>query len=114
MDKRIAVVIGGACVCFAFLGVLFYAGTFSGSYSIAKTSPSQKVFAESTTTAPATPLATLAPLDVTAYNAKLNQLANNPSPKIVTHIFTASSGVTSTVTSTIFAPSLWPVKTVLP
>ena len=109
MSKRILWILGVVCACLAALAIAIYFGTFSGKYSISALGA--KVAAESTTTPPA---ATLPSLNIAAYNQKLLQLANIPPPKIVTKIVTASSGITSTITTVIPAPSLWPVKTVLP
>jgi hypothetical protein len=109
MSKRILWIIGVACACFALFAAFIYTGMFSEKYSISALGA--KVAAESTTTQAAP---TLPPLNIAEYNQKLTELANNPPPRIVTKIVTASSGITSTITSVIPAPSLWPVKTVLP
>jgi len=108
--KRLVFIIGGTCVCFILLCVFaYYTTTFSEQYDISSTGA--KVSAASTTTPLAT---TIPPLNIALYNQKLLELANNPPPKMVSRIITASSGITSTITVAVPVPSLWPVKTVYP
>jgi hypothetical protein len=106
MSKKYLAIIIGCAVVLVAVYLFFFTNAFSTSYTIVA---DHIIESSATTTQPlAQAAASTAPLDVSAYNAKLLAIAHNPPPKLIKAATTSTPAVYSSSTP------LWPVKTVLP
>ena len=99
-------IIGAIVLCFVGLVVylLVFTHVFMRNYNVLGT----HIKDTSTTTQPLSIIPQPVTLDVTAYNAKLKVIANNPPPRIIKRATTSTPAVYATTTYA------WPVKAVLP
>lgn len=104
MSKKNIGFIVGAVIVLAGLYMFFYTNIFSSKYTVS----GENLKDSSTTVASLPMVASIAPLDISAYNAKLLAIAHNPPPKLIKPATSSTPAVYSSSTP------IWPVKTTYP